>query len=681
MSSRVLRKLGLQGEKELNCLGDDGSDTEADFSSSSGAKKKQLNINRYDLLNQQSHSESEVKEDDDHETAGSLNAQEGAIDLKDATRRKKKKKKKKPCKIPSNTRSSEDNIEDEVERSVREVNELLGEMQEVGPAHYSEASTMSPNARKSVLSVDHRTLNPNNELRRIFGSKIIQNEQVKKRGRNRGHLRSTWLVSPKENWPQIGKPGLSMKLVETKNGIHYFTYEHSLNYQQVQMRFLEAVESLNPDFIVGIINTHPYHVDALLQLSDLCRLSDDLALAAELVQRALYCLECAFHPSFSVTLGNCRLDYRLQQNRSLYIALFKHMLFIGSRACYRTALEFCKLILSLDPEGDPLAIVLALDFYALRSQEYEWLIRIANDWEPSRNLSQLPHFAYSVAMAQFQLGDVEQAHILLQKALIMFPGVLIPLTEKCNVQTDSRITSSPFFKNAQLTFGAGGYDRVLFKNLIEGTFGRELCGEASTSNHERLKQSKSLTQLELLYVARSYHLWKESELMPWLESNVHQVVDRVEARDPLVLEWEANRQKRYPNTPRNILRHIILSDIKDIPILMNEELQVPVLNFDPLPPTDSVDLYTRPVRTRLYESDSTLSIFLRSLMPNFNIIQVTSDEPGAAEEGGEGSGVDLRRSVASLLDAMRDLLSNIHMSDVPGDGDIDDDPDSDEGRP
>lgn len=645
MSSRVLRKLGLQGEKELNCLGDDGSDTEADFSSSSGAKKKQLNVNRYDLLNQQSHSESEVKEDDDHETAGSLNAQEGAIDLKDATRRKKKKKKKKPCKIPSNTRSSEDNIEDEVERSVREVNEMLGEMQEVGPTHYSEASSMTANARKGVLSVDHRTLNPINELRRIFGSKIIQNEQVKKRGRNRGHLRSTWLVSPKENWPQIGKPGLSMKLVETKNGVHYFTYEHSLNYQQVQMRFLEAVESLNPDFIVGIINTHPYHVDALLQLSDLCRLSDDLALAAELVQRALYCLECAFHPSFSVTLGNCRLDYRLQQNRSLYIALFKHMLFIGSRACYRTALEFCKLILSLDPEGDPLAVVLALDFYALRSQEYEWLIRIANDWEATRNLSQLPHFAYSIAIAQFQLGDVEQAHILLQKALIMFPGVLLPLTEKCNVQTDTRITSSPFFKNAQVT------------------------------------QSKSLTQLELLYVARSYHLWKESELVPWLESNVHQVLDRIEVRDPMVLEWEVIRQKRYPNTPRNILRHIILSDIKDIPVLMNEELQVPVLNFDPLPPTDSVDLYTRPIRTRLYENDSTLSIFLRSLMPNFNIIQVTSDEPGAAEEGGEGSGVDLRRSVASLLDAMRDLLSNIHMSDVPGDGDIDDDPDSDEGRP
>ena len=51
MSSRVLRKLGLQADKELTNIGDDGSDTEADFSSSGGAKKKQLNVNRYDLVN------------------------------------------------------------------------------------------------------------------------------------------------------------------------------------------------------------------------------------------------------------------------------------------------------------------------------------------------------------------------------------------------------------------------------------------------------------------------------------------------------------------------------------------------------------------------------------------------------------------------------------------------------
>lgn len=48
MSSRVLRKLGLQTEKDLIIPGDEASDTEADFSS--GGTKKKLNLNRYDLV-------------------------------------------------------------------------------------------------------------------------------------------------------------------------------------------------------------------------------------------------------------------------------------------------------------------------------------------------------------------------------------------------------------------------------------------------------------------------------------------------------------------------------------------------------------------------------------------------------------------------------------------------------
>ncbi|XP_075228649.1 nuclear localized protein 1 [Lycorma delicatula] len=659
MSYRVLKKLGLQGEKDLSVLADDASDTEADFSSSGGAKKKQLNLNRYDLLNQQSHSESEVKEDDDHETTGSLNAYEGATNDNRDARRKKKKKKKKPGKVPNNARSSEDNIEDEVERSVREVNEMLGKS--VGVCIVQDDSHPTIH-RKGVLSIENRYLNPNNELKRIFGHKIAQSEQSKRRMRSRGHLKSTWLISPKDNWPCIGKPGLTMYVVEGTNGM-YFAYEHSVNYQQIQIKFLDAVESLNPDNIVAIINTHPYHVDALLQLSELCRLSEDVAMAAELVERALYCLECAFHPSFNLATGNCRLDYRREENRALYVALFKHLTFVGARACYRTALELCKVLLSLDPDGDPLAIILAIDFYALRAQEYEWLIWIANEWESVRNLSQLPNFAFSVAVAHFQLGrDIELAHNLLQKALIMFPGVLLPLLDKCCVQPDSRVSSHQFFKTAE----AG--------------------------------QSAALSQLIALYIARCYHVWKESELLPWLEHNVHTVLDRVDSADPLIKESEHKRCKLYPAPPRPVLRHVILSDLKDVPTTLSEESQSPVLSFDPLPPSDSINLYNRPQRRRVFDNSSAFSMFFRSLMPNFSANLVATEEivggvnagndggggrdgEGAmGEEGAEWAGVDLRRSVTSLLDAMRDLLSNIHMPDVPGDGDIED-ADSDEEQP
>lgn len=242
-----------------------------------------------------------------------------------------------------------------------------------------------------------------------------------------------------------------MSLVENKDGLCLFTYEHSQSYQQIQKKFLEAVESLNPDNIVAIINNHPYHVDALIQLSDLCRLSEDLAMAAELIERALYCLEYSFHPLFNLAQGNCRLDYRRQENRAFFITLFKHLIFVGGRACYRTALEFCKVLLSLAPEDDPLAVVLAIDFYALRSREYQWLVQFCDEWESRRNLSQLPNFAFSLAIAHFHIlsampdADLTLADKLLQDALIMFPGVLVPLLEKCSIQVDPRVQGHAFF--------------------------------------------------------------------------------------------------------------------------------------------------------------------------------------------------------------------------------------------
>lgn len=135
--------------------------------------------------------------------------------------------------------------------------------------------------------------------------------------------------------------------------------------------------------------------------------------------------------------------------RALFITLFKHLTFVGGRACYRTALEYCKFLLSLDPDGDPLAIKLALDFYALRSKEYNWLIEFIQEFENTKNLTQLPNFAFSNAVAHFYISDndVSVADALLQEALLMFPGVLMPLLEKCSVQIDERVLKHSFFQD------------------------------------------------------------------------------------------------------------------------------------------------------------------------------------------------------------------------------------------
>lgn len=235
--------------------------------------------------------------------------------------------------------------------------------------------------------------------------------------------------------------------LNTSKGIQWFVFEHSVAYRQLQHKFLTAVESMDSDNIIKIINQQPYHVDSLIQMSELCKMSDDHAMASELIEHAILALETAFHTSFSLTTGNSRLDYRRQENRALFIVLFKHAQYLEGRACSRTALEVAKLILTFDPLNDPLAMILVIDYYALRAKQYEWLVQLYDEWESTNNLSQLPNMAFSYALALFYLnknGDLDLADKAIQYAVLMFPGVVKPLLDSLSVQVDSRANTHKY---------------------------------------------------------------------------------------------------------------------------------------------------------------------------------------------------------------------------------------------
>lgn len=560
---------------------DSENESEIDNSIIGDVKSKAFNL--FDVLNENS------------ETSEKENEEEQVIveTCSDEAKRKKKKKKRKKLEGTKPQRaveSKEDDI-DEIEKTVREVNKLLGEpLPGCSSQNTNNAQWVEQSSKEGILMVQHKHLNAYNELKRIFGSKTVQADQSNRRNRGRlGHLRKTWLVSAKDRWSPLTKSGLSMSLdhtMKSTNNIQYFVYEHSPSYRQLQMKFLEAVESLkSPENIVAIVNAHPYHIDSLLQLAELCKLNEDLAMAAEFTERALYYLECAFHPLFNITTALCRMDYRKQQNRALFITLFKHLNFLSGRACYRTCLEFCKLLLSLDPENDPLAVVLSLDFYALRAKEYEWFIKFYNLWASGRNLFQLPNIAYSLALAHFHLGNKHSADELLQNALIMFPGVLLPLLEKCGIQCDDKVQSHEFFA---------------IKAIITA--------------------APALEKLQNLYIARSYCLWKDADLLPWIRENAHAVLDRVDAKDYCVKYYEIKRGTRYQGKlPKSILRHIILSDMKDVTINVQEmQPDGSIFSHDPLPPTDSIDIYERPtVNIDTTRIGNLLTVFLSSLFPGF----------------------------------------------------------------
>ncbi|DAA20144.1 TPA: transcription factor 25 (basic helix-loop-helix), partial [Bos taurus] len=487
------------------------------------------------------------------------NAADTAVPSEQSNTCSKLRKKKRKQKNKKNAGETSQNGLEDIDRILERIEDASGASRP-GPPPLS--------TKKHVLYVEHRHLNPDTELKRYFGARAVLGEQ-RPRQRQRMYPKCTWLTTPKSTWPRYTKPGLSMRLLESRKGRSVFAFEHSEEYQQTQHKFLAAVESMEPNNIVVLLQSSPYHVDSLLQLSDACRFQEDQETARDLVERALYSMECAFHPLFSLTSGTCRLDYRRPENRSFYLALYKQMSFLEKRGCPRTALEYCKLILSLEPDEDPLCMLLLIDHLALRARSYEYLIRLFEEWEAHRNLSQLPNFAFSVPLAYFLLSQQadlseqemssarEEACVRIQQALTMFPGVLMPLLEYCSVRPDTTVATHHFF----------GPDA-------------------------EISQPPALSQLVSLYLGRSHFLWKEPATMSWLEENVHKVLQVVDAGDPAVEACESRRKVLYQRAPRNIHRHVVLSEIKEaVAALPPDVTTQSVLGFDPLPPLDTIYSY------------------------------------------------------------------------------------------
>lgn len=421
---------------------------------------------------------------------------------------------------------------------------------------------------QNFLSVQKKFLNPSHELKKIFGTRTPNRKRTPNSNKfiPRFH-KQTLFVNPKENWPPLGKKGIHMNVVSdfisqnsrsTKDANQiYFVFEHESFYKQVQENFIVAVETMDSNKIIEIVNQHPYHIDSLIQLSEICKMSEDYGMASELIERALYALETCFHPMLISKDEICRLNYKYQENRALFIVLFLHIQNLANRACTRTSLEVAKYLFSLDPENDPLAVILLLDCYAIRAKQYEWLLQIIEKMKNSHNLLELPNMTYSRALALFYTNNFKDADEALSVALLKFPSVLYLLIQELNIQTDSRIASHPYF-------------------------------QASCYSKQRLP----LQQLSSLYVCRSKILWSDPMVLKWLEKNTNSVLDKLDGNDPTIKDYLEPKTNLYITTPRPILRHIILSDFKEkVPLAKSLSEADTIFAHDPLPPLDSVNTY------------------------------------------------------------------------------------------
>lgn len=194
--------------------------------------------------------------------------------------------------------------------------------------------------------------------------------------------------------------------------------------------------------------------------------------ATDCIKRGMYVCELSWSENFDVSNGNSRMDYRIETNATFYKALFMYMQQAGRRGCVRSAFELARMIFALDPHGDPVSVVLALDYYALASRQYAFLLALldaniqpvdrftesARSEVESHSLSSLPNLYLSSALAMYDRelvvdhtlkylyrfhSEKKDAQEQLAKALLMYPSVLSLLLEACKVRSTSGTVANP----------------------------------------------------------------------------------------------------------------------------------------------------------------------------------------------------------------------------------------------
>ncbi|PGH00248.1 hypothetical protein AJ79_08262 [Helicocarpus griseus UAMH5409] len=576
MSSRALRKLQKQQEQELaNASLDESDDEVHDL-------KPQSKFNAFDLLESQDAEEKSDSEGSVLEPAPL--PQKPSPPPKPADSKKKKKNKKRAKKAAGATEPKAATAAGAEESDLDEIDRAL---KALSTKQVSQTDDARINSRENalderlseeldeLLAIDQRRLNAINEMKKLFGNVVLENTNetssagTGRRNRNqpvdlgraltgrynpvsRGQdlagaaLRKNVLMQAKDEWPRATSGGLGMEVVnKLPSGRTEYKLVHNTAYKDAQRQFDMCVESMEPERMIHHLQYNPYHISSLLQVSEIAKHQGDHAVSGDLLERALFNIGRSVHSSFGNLLkqGKARLDFNIAANRELWLAGWRYVKNLEMKGTLKTAYEWAKLLLSLDPE-DPYSINLILDSLAIRGREHEHFIKLCSHPFFITRWGDFPNIQCSLALAYFLQGKPAECRSQLRKAMSHYPWVFCRLAQELNIE--------PIPKQ------------------IWGV-------QAPNQAHELLCE---------LYIARAKDIWNTPEAISIL----------VEVADTLASKEEIEP----PEITLDIARHVLLSDIPSVTTHLPRYFAAGRISAsDPLPPgalTTNQSYHTHPAR-------------------------------------------------------------------------------------
>jgi hypothetical protein len=228
------------------------------------------------------------------------------------------------------------------------------------------------------------------------------------------------------------------------------------------------------------------------------------------------------------------MDFKIKENRELWLTGWRYIANLGMKGTWKTAYEWAKLLLSLDPD-DPYAICLTIDQLAIRGREHEHFIKLYSQTMFTRCWEKLPNIQCSLALAYLLQGRATECRQQLGLAMARYPWVFCRLAQELNI--------APVPKQI---WGA----------------------RAPSKYHELLCE---------LYLAGAKDIWNTPEI----------ISVQVEVAGTLVV---SDSVIEAPQISLGIARHVLLSDIPAVTAHLPRSFVAGQLSAsDPLPPDGPQD--------------------------------------------------------------------------------------------
>ncbi|TIB75946.1 DUF654-domain-containing protein [Wallemia mellicola] len=623
-------------------------------------------------------SEDEEEEGEEEEDASTLTPTAPAAKKKNKNKKKKKSKgvqqaasaqpPQQPVDDKTYTSNRQAKLARKKQRGLNEIDQALQELNIKYPEQQQTTQTSDTKQNstistlKAFLGIDPKQLDASAEMKKMFGAKVVSSATsmnsygMGRQGRNqraqaafmkampRSHLakyKPTWPPPTVAKLDGIGMRTLTLDEMKDWRVRHnlddsfnlggsgnsgdgnWWTFVHEPQYKSVQRQFLDATGSFDPNTLMALLQVYPYHVDTLNQVSEVFRMQGDNSNASDFTERVLFAIERAFPTNFNVLSGQCRLDFDRVENRSIWLALTRLINHLCMKGCWRTAFEYAKLMLSLDPLTDPYGALNWIDFLAVKAGQHDWIIRLAKEW-PYNNTTNsgvvdcaiLPGVAYAKALAVYykekpskQLDETVNAF---EEAISEHPIVLEQLRD-----------------NGLITLSQSRNEKL--NQTIK-------ANEEHYAKHAGAYHARNIA-LAKVYYAHSHPLYRDPNIP--LQEIINRAIDNLETtREEQVKNAEQNiirKSLKVYKFPENVARHVIINNLtdakQDIPQVFSEGDA-----FDPVRPSTSAsgynDAYFTGVRTRGGPSDSAgpaaggIMSFIESLLRGeFNVNDLGRMDP------------------------------------------------------